>query len=80
MSKKLTYTIDLDANLGSLETKLNNVKGLIGKLTEGGAHPEITKVFTAIESSIDKIRTKASQPIDFAGLNSIDKEAANVTT
>ena len=53
-NKKITYQIDIDADIGSVESKLNTVKGLMGKLTEGGAHPEITKIFTSIEKSIDK--------------------------
>lgn len=73
-NKKLTYTINLDANIGSIEGKLSSIKTLISKLTEGGAHPELNKLFSGIETSIDKIRTKAGQPIDFTGLNSIDKE------
>jgi hypothetical protein len=60
MSKKISYTIDIDGNLGNLESKLSNMKGMFAKLTEGGNHSEITQIFTNIEKSIDKLRSKAS--------------------
>jgi hypothetical protein len=60
MKNNFTYTIDLDANLGNLEGKLNGVRGLVEKLTSKGGHPELLKMFQGIEGSIDKVRDKAS--------------------
>jgi hypothetical protein len=60
MAKNLQYTINLDADLGNLESKFNSVKDMMTRLTSGGKHPEISKVFDTIGKSLDSLRTKAS--------------------
>jgi hypothetical protein len=60
MEKNLTYKINIDGDIGKLESKLGEVKGKLSKLTEDGGHPEILKLFETIEKSIDKLKHKAS--------------------
>jgi hypothetical protein len=45
MTKNLSYTINLDADLGNLESKLGSIKGMFSKLTANGGHPEILQMF-----------------------------------
>ena len=80
MSKKISYTINIDAELSNLESKLAAAKASLSKLTEGGANPQIIRSFELIEKSIDKLRTKAAQPITSSAMFSgFTKETANVT-
>jgi hypothetical protein len=58
---KTTYTLEIDAELGSLERKLSNVKGLLsGVLSSDNAPKGLEKAFEKIEGLIDKVKTKAS--------------------
>jgi hypothetical protein len=64
MSKQINYTINLDADLGNLESKLNAAKAAVERLTMDGKHPELTKMFDTIGRSIDSLRKKAATPIN----------------
>ena len=53
MSKQINYTINIDAELGNLESKLNSAKAAVDRLTMDGKHPELVKMFDSIGKSID---------------------------
>ena len=73
---KQTYTLQIDAELGNLESKLSSVKSLLsGVLSSASAPKGLDKSLEKIEGLIDKVRAKASQPIDSkAGFSSIAKD------
>jgi hypothetical protein len=73
---KTTYTLEIDAELSSLERKLSSVKGLLsGVLGSDKAPKGLEKAFEKIEGIIDKIKTKASEPISTkTGFSSITKD------
>ena len=73
---KTTYTLEIDAELGSLEHKLATVKGLLsGVLGSDKAPKGLEKAFEKIEGIIDKVKAKASEPITTkAGFSSITKD------
>lgn len=73
---KQTYTLQIDAELGNLESKLSSVKSLLsGVLSSAKAPKGLDKSLEKIEGLIDKVRAKASQPIDSkAGFSSIAKD------
>jgi hypothetical protein len=79
-NKKISYTINIDAEISNLESKLAAAKNSISKLTENGANPQMVRSFELIEKSIDKLKTKAAQPITTASMFSgFTKETANIT-
>ena len=73
---KTTYTLEIDAELGSLEHKLATVKELLsGVLGSDKAPKGLEKAFEKIEGIIDKVKAKASEPITTkAGFSSITKD------
>ena len=73
---KTTYTLQIDAELGNLESKLSSVKGLLaGVLGSANAPKGLEKTIEKIEGLIDRVRAKASQPINSkAGFTSISKD------
>ena len=73
---KQTYTLQIDAEIGNLENKLNSVKGLLsGVLGSANAPKGLEKAFEKIEGLIDKIKTKVAQPIDSkAGFSAISRD------
>lgn len=81
-NNKTTYTLEINAELGDLERKLGSVKNLVsGVLGSTNAPKGLEKSFEKVESLLDKIKTKASQPIDSkTGFNSIsrDIDSANI--
>ena len=76
---KTTYTLEIDAELGSLEHKLATVKGLLsGVLSSDKAPKGLEKAFEKIEGIIDKVKAKASEPITTkTGFSSITKDVDN---
>jgi DNA repair exonuclease SbcCD ATPase subunit len=80
MSKQINYTINIDAELGNLESKLNSAKAAVDRLTMDGKHPELVKMFDSIGKSIDNVRKKAAQPINSeAAFGSMHKDVGNIT-
>ena len=73
---KTTYTLQIDAELGNLESKLSSVKGLLsGVLSSANAPKGLEKTIEKIEGLIDRVRAKASQPIESkAGFASVSKD------
>ena len=73
---KQTYTLQIDAELGNLESKLTSVKSLLsGVLSSANVPKGLDKSLEKLEGLIDKVRAKASQPIDSkAGFSSIAKD------
>lgn len=73
---KTTYTLQIDAELGNLESKISSVKGLLsGVLGSANAPKGLEKTIEKIEGLIDRVKAKASQPIDSkAGFASISKD------
>ena len=76
MANKTTYVLEIDAEISSLENKLKSMKGLMaGVLGSAQAPKGLEKSFEKIEGLLDKIRTKAAQPLDSnAGFASIKKD------
>ena len=75
-NNKTTYTLEIDAELGSLQKKLGTIKNLMsGVLNSANAPKGLEKSFEKIEGILDKIANKASQPISSqAGFASIEKD------
>ena len=73
---KTTYTLEIDAELGNLENKLNGVKkAMSGVLGSANAPKGLEKSFEKVEGLLERIKTKASQPIDSkTGFSSIAKD------
>lgn len=78
MANKTTYVLEIDAEISSLENKLKSMKGaLAGVLSSAQAPKGLEKSFEKFESLLEKIRTKASQPLEGgAGFTSIKKDIA----
>lgn len=80
-NNKTTYVLQFDAELGALEKKLNSVKGLMSGILGSAQAPKgLDKSFEKLGDLIEKIRQKASQPIESkGGFTSIGKDinAAN---
>jgi DNA repair exonuclease SbcCD ATPase subunit len=79
-NKKITYQLEIDAEIDSLQKKLNTAKNLMANVLNSGQAPKgLEKSFEKIEDLIDKIRAKASQPIDSkGGFTSIDKDIGSI--
>lgn len=73
---KTTYVLEIDAELGSLEQKLATVKkSLSGVLGSANAPKGLEKTFEKVEGLLDRIKNKASTPIDSkSGFASIGKD------
>ena len=77
---KQTYTLEIDADLRNLQGKLNSVKTLLANVLNSANAPKgLDKSLEKVGELIEKIRIKASQPIDNkTGFNSISKDIGNV--
>lgn len=77
---KQTYTLQIDAEIGNLESKLASVKSQLSSVLNSANVPKgLDKTFEKIEGIIDRVKTKTAQPIDSkAGLTSISKDIDNV--
>jgi hypothetical protein len=73
---KTTYVLEIDAELGSLEQKLATVKkSLSGVLGSANAPKGLEKTFEKVEGLLDRIKNKASAPLDSkSGFASIGKD------
>jgi predicted nucleic acid-binding Zn-ribbon protein len=81
MSKKISYTLDLDANLGNLESKLKSLKDQLGSLTQDGKNSALVKSFEQIEKSIDSVRQKTSSPITSQAMfGSLQKDLGKISS
>jgi hypothetical protein len=60
MGKDLSYKINIDGDIGNIESKLSNLRNMLSRLTANGDHPEMSKMFDTIGKSLDKLKTKAS--------------------
>lgn len=80
MSKKgFTYTLQIDAEINDLIAKTNQVKKSMQSVMDAGKAPGAEKIFGSIERAIDRLQTKASQPIEsVAAFASLQKDAAAV--
>ena len=80
MSKKgFTYTLQIDAEINDLIAKTNQVKKSMQSIMDAGKAPGAEKVFTSIEKAIERLQTKASQPIEsVAAFQNLQKDAAAV--
>lgn len=80
MSKKgFTYTLQIDAEINDLIAKTNQVKKSMQSIMDAGKAPGAEKIFGSIERAIDRLQTKASQPIEsVAAFASLQKDAAAV--
>ena len=79
-NNKTVYTLQIDAELGNLEKKLGSIKGLMSNVLSSNSMPKgLDKTFEKIENLMDKIRAKASQPIDSkSGFVSLGKDVNSV--
>lgn len=80
MSKKgFTYTLQIDAEINDLIAKANIVKKSMESIMSAGKAPGAEKIFGSIEKAIDRLQTKASQPIEsVAAFANLQKDAAAV--
>ena len=82
MSKNnFTYTLQIDAEIQNVLQKANQVKQAMQGVINAGKAPGAEKAFSGIEKAIEKLQTKASQPItSIAAFESLQKDAAAVGT
>ena len=82
MSKNnFTYTLQIDAEIQNLLQKTNQVKQAMQGVMNTGKAPGAEKIFGSIEKAIEKLQSKASQPItSIAAFESLQKDAAAVGT
>ena len=67
-NKKVTYTLELDAEISSLENKLKGAKtALDGVLKSSGAPAGLKKSLESLEDMLGRLRDKASTPIETIG-------------
>ena len=79
MNKKVNYTLSLDAEIGDLVSKVEKVKASMQSLASSGKAPGIEKNFVAIEKTIDKMKEKASAPVESAAVfANLKKDAASI--
>ena len=79
-NKKISYTLEIDAEIKSLESKLNSVKNsMSGVLNSANAPKGLDKTFDKVEGLIDRIKNKASEPITSkGGFTSLEKDVDSV--
>ena len=80
MSKKgFTYTLQIDAEINDLIAKTAQVRKSMQSIMDAGKAPGAERVFTSIEKAIERLQTKASQPIEsVAAFQNLQKDAAAV--
>lgn len=79
MSKKLNYTLNLDAEIGELVSKIEKVKGSMANLTASGKAPGIEKSFASIEKAVEKMKEKVATPIESAAVfGNLKKDVASI--
>jgi hypothetical protein len=67
-NKKVTYTLELDAEISSLESKLKGAKSALdGVLKSSGAPAGLKKSLESLEDMLGRLRDKASTPIETVG-------------
>jgi hypothetical protein len=78
-NQTFTYTLQLDTEINSLMGKLSTLKKGMENAMAAGKAPGAEKAFASIESAIDKLRRKTSEPItSLAQFESVKKGAADV--
>ena len=77
---KQTYMLQIDAEISSLENKLSSVKNLLSNVLNSTNPPKgLDKSLEKIEGLVDRIKAKASQPIDSkASFTSMSKDVESV--
>lgn len=82
MSKNnFTYTLQIDAEIQNLLQKTNQVKQAMQGIMTAGKAPGAEKTFSSIEKAIERLQTKASQPItSVAAFENLQKDAQAVGT
>lgn len=81
MSKGFTYTLEIDAEISDLVKKLELVKNSMKTAMDAGKAPGAEKVFTKIETAIEKLKEKTSQPIvSLSQFEAIKREVNGVET
>ena len=77
--KSFTYELKIDAEINDLIAKTNQVKKSMQSLMDSGKAPGADKIFISIEKAIDKLQTKASQPItSVSAFENLQKDAIAV--
>ena len=61
---KTTYTLEIDAEVGQLKSKLETTKTALDKLGDSSFSVGMGKKITSILTQLEKLQKKASQPID----------------
>ena len=78
---KTTYTINFDAQLSDLTSKVESARKSLQKLMDSGNAPQLEKTFSKIDAQLDKLRTKASTPIrSNAAFGQMENNVATINT
>ena len=78
---KTTYTINFDAQLSDLTSKVESARKSLQKLMDSGNAPQLEKTFSKIDAQLDKLRTKASTPIHSnAAFGQMENNVATINT
>ena len=78
---KTTYTINFDAQLSDLTSKVESARKSLQKLMDSGNTPQLEKTFSKIDAQLDKLRTKASTPIrSNAAFGQMENNVATINT
>ena len=82
MSKNnFTYTLQIDAEIQNVLNKTQQVKKSMESIMSAGKAPGAEKLFGTVEKAIERLQTKASQPItSVAAFENLKKDASAVET
>ena len=80
-NKKISYTLELDAEIGDLESKIAKAKtALSGIMGSGAAPKELQTLLDKLDASLGRIRDKTKDPIvSKSGFTSVQKDISSVS-
>ena len=80
MANNTTFTLSLDAEIGNLTAKAEQVKKALTSIGALGKFPELDKGLKDIFAKLDKIRTVAAQPVTGSTFTTLGKDTAAVSS
>jgi hypothetical protein len=82
MSKKgFIYELQIKTEIDDLIAKTKKVKDSMQSMMDAGKAPDAKKIFGNIEKAIERLQTKAAQPItSVSAFQSLEKDATSVVT
>ena len=63
MDKQVTYTLQIDAEIKNLISKIDMDKKSMQSMVDSGTAPNVGKMFASMERALDNLQKRASMPI-----------------